>query len=1475
MMSKWTKQRSFQPISGKSTTLLLGSVVLGGLILAKNTEVKVQAATPTASENPASTTNELTTTTTYSLKAAPTDLPTSPAVTDSAVANSDSTSETPVVPTTTAAPTATVEPTVATEPQVKVSNIKLSKDHVYESDGTDINITFDWEATGISEGYRMVTPLSEAFDSITKNVVFTFGTEAIPKMGTMTLDYDNHQLITQFDYPMNPLKIYRGRATIGTFINRNYFTELDGKKNVVFEAPGSGQIMIPLQVTYDETKDYSTPGREYNVGVVYVAATHQKLNEDGSQSNVTWHGMVNASHQPMTDLALYASPQLINHVYRASGTDPQTRVTIDFNTQYSHPFTMLPDSFGIYEVEMYPSLGYNPATLKKLELGKDYEIIPGIPGDPNGFIFRLIGDYATTTKSLIMEGTAHYEDLQPDSTEVGGSTVTQVQGSAALSYLDQSGRVQTGDYSAIVELINSEMTSITADEDPTAKGSVIVSHVAGDTGKLLKAEEYVVQDGTPGDTYTTEVGDFTKQGYEFSRMGYLSAPQNGVVKKGVQHVTYVYMPIAKTGSVDVKHVDTEGNLVPGGALKTVKDAVPAGERYETDKLSNLAGYRFVGMAETSAAADGFVVGGQTLHVIYVYEKLPAVATGNVDVTHQTIDGTILQATQKYFDADQPVGTAYTTAEGKFAGYHLVGLATNSATASGVVTTELQHVIYLYAPNETTKTGSVYVKHVDRATGQVIPNGGEQTAVKENDPVGENYQTQEREFAGYEFVGLAKESAPAVGIVAEGSQYVIYLYDRLPAGPVGSVDMIYLAEDGTVLKDVTMVKTDAAIGEEYMTTQEEFAGYTFDRMGTYSAAPNGTVAEGLQHVIYLYKANPTEQVGSVDVKYVTKDGKVLKDTEVKVKDQPVGSEYGTDELAFDGYHFVGMAKDSDPAAGIVTAGTKHVIYVYEADPTPEVKKGSVDVVYLAEDGTVLKAVTMVKTDATIGEAYTTMQEEFAGYTFDRMGTYSAAPNGTVAEGLQHVIYLYKANPTEQVGSVDVKYVTKDGKVLKDTEVKVKDQPVGSEYGTDELAFDGYHFVGMAKDSDPAAGIVTAGTKHVIYVYEADPTPEVKKGSVDVVYLAEDGTVLKAVTMVKTDATIGEAYTTMQEEFAGYTFDRMGTYSAAPNGTVTEGLQHVVYIYKQKVEPPVVKTGNVSVKYVDEQGRIIPGGGELTSVKEKTPVGEEYTTVQKDFAGYEFVGMAKDSAPANGVVREGDQTVIYVYRQLPTPEVQRGTVDVTYLAEDGTVLAPTSIVKADVPVGETYVTTQKAFAGYEFVRLGAFSAPTEGQVAAGLQHVIYVYKKVTPPTPEVQRGTVTVEYVDEHGNPLPGGERTTVKDQVPVGENYTTTARDFAGYTLTGMGAGSGAPNGTVVEGTTRVIYVYTKTPLPEPNPTPTPQPPAPTVATPTPTVTPLAPKATPQQLPQTGTSANWAATFGLALLGLTAWALPNRKRKNQK
>ncbi|MBM6729586.1 MucBP domain-containing protein, partial [Limosilactobacillus ingluviei] len=71
----------------------------------------------------------------------------------------------------------------------------------------------------------------------------------------------------------------------------------------------------------------------------------------------------------------------------------------------------------------------------------------------------------------------------------------------------------------------------------------------------------------------------------------------------------------------------------------------------------------------------------------------------------------------------------------------------------------------------------------------------------------------------------------------------------------------------------------------------------------------------------------------------------------------------------------MDKTSDPATGVVAEGTKHVIYVYEKDATPEVKKGNVDVTYVAEDGTVLEATSDVVKDGEIGSDYTTTEKKF--------------------------------------------------------------------------------------------------------------------------------------------------------------------------------------------------------------------------------------------------------------------------------------------------------------------------------------------------------------------------------------------------------------------------------------------------------------------------------------------------------------------
>ena len=636
---------------------------------------------------------------------------------------------------------------------------------------------------------------------------------------------------------------------------------------------------------------------------------------------------------------------------------------------------------------------------------------------------------------------------------------------------------------------------------------------------------------------------------------------------------------------------------------------------------------------------------------------------------------------------------------------------------------------------------------------------------------------------------------------------------------GSVDVKYITDQGAVLEATAPAKTtdgkdatNVKVGTNYTTEQKKFDGYVFVKMAPGSASREGEV-EGTddQHVVYVYS-----KAGSVDVKYITKDGKVLENvTPAKTADDQaatnvkVGTEYTTEQKTFDGYHFVGMDKTSDPANGKVAEGTKHVIYVYEKDPEPVIQKGSVDVKYVTTDGKVLADTTTVKDNVPVGEKYTTEQKTFDGYHFVGMDKTSDPANGKVAEGTKHVIYVYEKDPEPviQKGSVDVKYVTTDGKVLADTTTVKDNVPVGEKYTTEQKTFDGYHFVGMDKTSDPANGKVAEGTKHVIYVYEKDPEPVIQKGSVDVKYVTTDGKVLADTTTVKDNVPVGEKYTTEQKTFDGYHFVGMDQSSAAATGKVTNGVQHVIYVYEKNVTP-TVQRGSVDVIYVDEHGNPLPGG-ELTTVKSNEPVGTSYTT------------------------------------------------------------------------------TQREFEGYTFTRMGTGSATPSGTVVPGVSHVIYVYTKDEPlptPKPGIEGGTVTVTYVDEHGNPLPGGEETPVKDHAPVGETYTTTQRDFPGYTFTGMGEGSATPTGIVVPGTTRVVYVYTKTPTPTtetpttPTTSTTPTPTASTPVAPAP-VTPVAPSqpAAPAsaKLPQTGNQANDStAALGLAGLGLSALAaLGLRKKKN--
>lgn len=75
-------------------------------------------------------------------------------------------------------------------------------------------------------------------------------------------------------------------------------------------------------------------------------------------------------------------------------------------------------------------------------------------------------------------------------------------------------------------------------------------------------------------------------------------------------------------------------------------------------------------------------------------------------------------------------------------------------------------------------------------------------------------------------------------------------------------------------------------------------------------------------------------------------------------------------------------------------------------------------------------------------------------------------------------------------------------------------------------------------------------------------------------------------------------------------------------------------------PEQKKGTVIVTYLDTEGNEIAPSETVAS---DLVVGTAYTTEKKDISGYTFKEMGTDSAPANGEVVEGTQTVIYVYEK----------------------------------------------------------------------------------------------------------------------------------------------------------------------------------------------------------------------------------------
>ena len=183
--------------------------------------------------------------------------------------------------------------------------------------------------------------------------------------------------------------------------------------------------------------------------------------------------------------------------------------------------------------------------------------------------------------------------------------------------------------------------------------------------------------------------------------------------------------------------------------------------------------------------------------------------------------------------------------------------------------------------------------------------------------------------GYVYVGLTNDSDPAEGIM-DTDKTVIHQY-RITMTQY-DVTMSCRTEGGIDLTDTVSIQYFE--GEEYSLNAPEIEGYTCIGVSNTSDAATGVV-DGNKNIIFIYTTAP---VYTISVRHVTQDGTLL------LQEEEQSGVEGTDyeslkntDIEAEGYIYVGLSNDSDPATGYLDSD-KDIIHVYRLAGTYSVGIG---------------------------------------------------------------------------------------------------------------------------------------------------------------------------------------------------------------------------------------------------------------------------------------------------------------------------------------------------------------------------------------------------------------------------------------------------------------------------------------------------------------------------------------------------------
>ena len=776
--------------------------------------------------------------------------------------------------------------------------------------------------------------------------------------------------------------------------------------------------------------------------------------------------------------------------------------------------------------------------------------------------------------------------------------------------------------------------------------------------------------------------------------------------------------------VFVNYLDTNGNKLTDTIVKM--DGV--GKSYTTEE-KQFNHYTLVSKPDNSTG----VYTSEAVDVNYIYRKDQGTVTVNYlnEQDEKIADST---TTTGDFDAD------YHTQAKDIANYTLKTTPTNMSGKYGTGNTTVN---YVYAK----KTASVTVHYV-----------GEDGAKLADDVVmsgtfDQDYQAQPKDVENY---NLKTSPTNQTGKYGTTNQELKYVYSK----KTGSVTVHYVGEDGSKLADDVVLS--GTFDQDYQAQPKDIANYNLKTSPTNQTGKYGTTNQELK---YVY----SKKTGSVTVHYVGEDGSKLADDVVmsgtfdqdyqaqpkdienynlKTSPNHATGKYGTanqelnyvysKKTAKVTVHYVGE-DGSKLADDVVLSGTfdqdyqaqpKNIEnYNLKTSPTHATgkygttnqelnyvyakKTAKVTVHYVGEDGT--KLADDVVMSGTFDQDYQAQPKDIANYNLKTSPTNQTGKYGTTNQELK---YVY----SKKTAKVTVHYVGEDGKRLADdiTTIGTFDQ----DYKVSAKEIENYNLKASPQKETGKYGIVN---QEFSYVYSK------KRASIIVRYVDENGKELaKSVTF---EGTFDE---TWEAKPAALTY-----YFVAKKPEVEKGLfgtknQTIDYVYAKR-------SAKVTIHFVNQEGEVLAEPVILSGVFD-----DSWNSEAKEIDNYEIWGVPEEQSGLFGIE---DQELTYTYMK------KRAQVGIRYVNEAGQDIYPDETLEGNFD--ETWESHAKEIKNWELVK-----APEKelGLFGTENQHIEYVYKK--------KRGKVTVQFLDENGNPLADSQVFEGVFDAP----YEFSSRDFEGYEL---------------------------------------------------------------------------------------------------